>query len=115
MHERFDFSPEVRDQGCSVAIVVGPNGAQSVFVILLGPPLVTYPMGIVETHQPGTVGSVQSQRIVEPMRLACRNRHLIDDETSPVPASSITRTCPWRSSSVSSDGSRRVMVVIVSY
>jgi len=52
MHERLDFSPEVRDQGCSVAIVVGPNGAQSVFVILLGPPFVTHLMGIVESHQP---------------------------------------------------------------
>ncbi len=84
MHECLDFSPEVRDQGCRVAIVVGPNGAQSVFVILLGPPFVTHLMGIVETHQPGTVGPVQSQRIVKPMRLLCRNRHLIDDEANPV-------------------------------
>lgn len=82
MHERFDFSPEVRDQRCSVAVAVGPNGAQSVFVILLGPPFVTHLMGIVESHQPGAVGPVQRQRIVKPMRLLCRDRHLIDDETN---------------------------------
>ena len=61
MHKRFDFSPEVGHQRCRFAVSVGPNGAQPVFVVLLGPPFVTHLMGIVESHQPGAVGSMQRQ------------------------------------------------------
>lgn len=61
MHECFDYGPEVRNQSGGVAVAVGPNTAQPVFVILLGPPFVTHLMGIVESHQPGAIGSVQRQ------------------------------------------------------
>jgi hypothetical protein len=66
MHERFDFSPEVGHQRCRFAVSVGPNGAQPVFVIMLGPPFVAHLMGVVESHQSGAIGSVQRQRIVKP-------------------------------------------------
>ena len=41
-------------------------------------------MGIVESHQPGSVGPVQRQRTIQAMRLLFRNRNLIDDEANPV-------------------------------
>jgi hypothetical protein len=61
MHKRLDFSPEVGHQRCRFAVSVGSNTAQPVFVILLGPPFVTHLMGVVESHQPVAIGSVQRQ------------------------------------------------------
>ena len=52
MDERFDFGPEVRNQSGGVAVAAGPNTAQPVFVILLGPPFFTHLMGVVESHRP---------------------------------------------------------------
>jgi len=61
VHERFDVGPEVRNQSGGVALAIGPNTAQPVFVILLGPPFVTHLMGIVGSHQPGAIGSVHTR------------------------------------------------------
>lgn len=43
-------------------------------------------MGIVETHQPFPIWSVQCQRIVETVRFLRRYRHTCDDKSHPVSA-----------------------------
>jgi hypothetical protein len=79
--------PEVFEQRRSVPVVVTLDRAQAVAIVLCLPALLPlHRMGIVEADQPLAIRPMQRQRIVQPVRLLRRRRHLRHHKADPVAA-----------------------------